>query len=75
MVAMLTSDTTWAILAALERGQVFILSALLWVVVCGTARICRNVTIRLSVKLVTRLTILRIYVKRLLKTLVRLVMV
>ena len=74
-MAMLTSDSTWAILAALERGQVLILSALLWVVVCGAAWICRNVTIRLSVKLVTRLTILRIYVERLLKTLVRLVMV
>ena len=73
MVAMLASDTP-AFLAALERGQVLVWSGLLGVA-GSCAGVGGDVTIRLSVELISRLAILRVDVKRLLKTLVRLVMV
>ena len=70
MVAMLASDTS-TFLAALERGQMLILLG----VTCRCTWVGRNVAIRLAVEFVPRLAILRVYVQRLLKALVGLVMI
>ena len=59
MMAMLASDSTWALLAALERGQVLVRSVLLGVVAC-CAGVGGDVAIWLSVELISRLAILRV---------------
>lgn len=59
-MAMLASDSTWAFLTALERGQVLVWSGLLGVAACCAAGVGGDVTIRLSVELISRLAILRV---------------